>query len=99
MPLVLALHELGTNAVKYGALSSLSGSVNVVWTSVETPGGGHEVVVEWTEAEGPTVAPPTRHGLGSRLLRRQPGLDDVTLEYRPEGVRCQIFVGQSAEVR
>lgn len=99
VPLVLALHELGTNAVKYGALSSLSGSVNVVWTSVETPGGGHEVVVEWTEAEGPTVAPPTRHGLGSRLLRRQPGLDDVTLEYRPEGVRCQIFVGQSAEVR
>ncbi len=94
VPLVLALHELGTNAVKYGALSTLSGSVDLVWTSVEAPCGGREVVLDWTEKEGPEVEPPTRQGLGSRLLTRQPGLNDVTLQFRPEGLRCRIVVGQ-----
>ncbi|CAN7643870.1 hypothetical protein LJR219_005057 [Phenylobacterium sp. LjRoot219] len=71
VPLVLALHELGTNAVKYGALSSLTGSVNLAWTVVAADDGRHEVVLDWTEKDGPDVQPPTRRGLGSRLLTAQ----------------------------
>jgi two-component sensor histidine kinase len=95
VPLVLALHELGTNAVKYGALSSHAGSVDLVWTLAETPNGGREVVLNWTEVGGPKVAPPTRQGLGSRLLKPQRGLDEVALEFLPDGVQCRIVIGQS----
>jgi two-component sensor histidine kinase len=93
VPLVLALHELGTNAVKYGALSALSGSVDVVWTLRQSKDGARrEVVLDWTEADGPKVEPPTRRGLGSRLLKPQRGLDDVTLDFQPDGLTCRIIV-------
>jgi two-component sensor histidine kinase len=96
IPLVLALHELGTNAVKHGALSSLSGAVDVVW-SVVAAQGAQQVVLQWTETEGPKVEPPRRAGLGSRLLKPQRGLDDVALEFSPDGLRCHIVVGGAAE--
>jgi two-component sensor histidine kinase len=93
VPLVLALHELGTNAVKYGALSTLSGSVEVAWTVRQAEDADcREVVLQWTEADGPKVTPPTRRGLGSRLLKPQRGLDDVALDFRPEGLKCRIVV-------
>lgn len=93
VPLVLALHELGTNAVKYGALSTLSGSVDVVWTLRQSEDEERcEVVLDWTETDGPIVEPPTRQGLGSRLLKSQRGLDDVVLDFRPEGLKCRIIV-------
>jgi len=98
VPLVLALHELGTNALKYGALSTRTGSVDLVWTTAETPSGKREVALAWTEKEGPVVAPPTRKGLGSRLLKPQRGLDDVTLEFRPKGLKCTIVVAHAAAV-
>ena len=70
VPLVLALHELGTNAVKYGALSSLTGSVDLIWTSVETPNGSRQVVLKWAEKDGPKVAPPQATGLDRGCSRR-----------------------------
>jgi two-component sensor histidine kinase len=90
VPLVLALHELATNAVKHGALSVPGGRVSLNWST----GGadGSQVVLRWVESGGPTVEPPSRHGLGSRLLVRQSGLDEVSTEYDPAGLRCTMVV-------
>jgi two-component sensor histidine kinase len=87
VPLVLALHELSTNAIKHGALSVPAGRVNLSWHVAE-----EEVVFRWEETGGPRVEVPKRTGLGSRLLSTQSGLDTVALEFRPEGVTCQITV-------
>jgi PAS domain S-box-containing protein len=89
--LTLALHELATNATKYGALSNKSGTVSVAWTvsTDETP----IFRLTWAEHGGPPVAPPTRSGFGSRLIQK--GLagelgGPVTVEFLPEGVVCRI---------
>lgn len=84
-PLVLALHELATNAVKHGALSSPDGEVTLRW---EREPAGHRLV--WCERGGPRVTPPTRTGLGRRLLRTQVGLDAVNLVFASGGVVCEI---------
>lgn len=88
LALSLALHELATNAAKYGALSSGQGRVRVSW---ETDEAG--LRLSWRESGGPPVAPPTRRGFGTRLLednlfRELNG--QTRLEYRPEGVRYEI---------
>jgi two-component sensor histidine kinase len=87
VPLVLALHELSTNAVKYGALSVADGCVRVRWT-VE----GGRCRLTWREENGPPVPPPTRQGLGSRLLRPQPGLETITLMFPPTGAVCEMII-------
>jgi two-component sensor histidine kinase len=87
VPAVLALHELGTNAVKYGALSVPAGEVAIHWAVVDG-----RAIIRWQETGGPAVVKPTRQGLGSRLLRKQTGLDSVTLNFAPEGVVCEIEV-------
>ncbi|NEX95158.1 HWE histidine kinase domain-containing protein [Caulobacter sp. 17J65-9] len=91
VPLVLALHELGTNAVKHGALSTAGGWIGLEWRFAR--GGGPErLILTWREHGGPPVEPPTRKGLGSKLLAEQPALKSVRLEHRPEGVVCEIEV-------
>jgi two-component sensor histidine kinase/PAS domain-containing protein len=88
LALSLALHELATNAAKYGALSGPEGRVVIQWTLVRS-----ELTFTWTEQGGPPVAPPSRSGFGSRLLRRSLAHDlhgEVTLVFAPEGVRCTI---------
>jgi two-component sensor histidine kinase len=87
VPLALALHELATNAVKYGALSNSTGRVSVAWNVAESGSG---LVLRWTESGGPAVRRPARRGLGSRLLIKQPGLDRVDLRYDAGGVSCEI---------
>jgi len=85
----LALHELATNAVKYGALSVESGRVEVTWAS--SPDGGF--VLRWVERGGPTVTAPTRLGFGSTLLNRVTGRElggECKVEYRPDGVRAEL---------
>ncbi|WP_319004751.1 sensor histidine kinase [Rhizobium sp. BT-226] len=62
----LAIHELATNAAKYGALSVVQGKVAISW-SFEEPVG--RLRFKWIERDGPTVQPPTRKGFGSRWLR------------------------------
>lgn len=64
LALSLAIHELGTNAVKYGALSTPAGRIVIAWDPAE----GGRTVVRWTESGGPAVQPPSRKGFGSRLL-------------------------------
>lgn len=93
--LTLALHELGANAVKYGALSTETGRIDVTWRA--TPGGGFELV--WTERNGPIVTPPTRRGFGSTLLERVTGRElggTARLDFRPEGLRAVLSAGVSA---
>ena len=89
--LALALHELATNATKYGALSKPEGSVALSW-DVQASGGKRTVALEWRERGGPRVMPPTREGYGSRVIKNAlRGSDsDVALEFHPEGVHCRI---------
>ncbi|MEJ2816252.1 PAS domain-containing protein [Caulobacter sp. CCG-8] len=92
LSLSMALHELATNAVKYGALSLTTGQVRIAWTVV--PGGAHpRLVLTWTETGGPPVSPPSRRGFGSRLIERglAAELSGVAhIDFRPDGVVCRI---------
>jgi PAS domain S-box-containing protein len=84
--LSLALHELATNAVKYGALSTQNGHVDIRWRRVEE---GKAFRLDWAEVGGPPVAPPTRVGFGSKLIERVLSNEigaTVKLEYSPAGV-------------
>lgn len=64
----LALHELATNAAKYGALSVAKGRVRLDWRLDQTTGGGGEVSMTWQESDGPEITRPERFGFGTRLL-------------------------------
>ena len=90
----MAMHELCTNAAKYGALGAPEGQVRVSWSTHDTA-SGPRLVMGWEEQGGPPVSPPSRKGFGSRLI--QDGLarelnGEVRLVYRPEGVACTIDV-------
>jgi two-component sensor histidine kinase len=92
LSLSMAMHELGTNAVKYGALSNDTGRVDVRW-SVAPERGREMMRIEWRESGGPPVAAPSRRGFGSRLVER--GLagemgGTVQLRFEPSGVVCVI---------
>jgi two-component sensor histidine kinase len=98
----LALHELATNAVKYGALSAPEGRVEVSWTLRQTGKGKRLVEIDWRERDGPPVTPPKRQGFGSRLLER--GLAQrvggtVKLDFRPAGLECRICLPVAAADR
>jgi len=88
--LVMVLHELATNAIKYGALSTLSGQLLIDWDFKD---GMVEIV--WREVGGPEVVPPSRKGFGSRLLTeavpRQLG-GRVDLAFEKSGLLCVIAV-------
>ena len=86
VPLVLAVHELCTNSVKYGALSVSGGRVNV---ELSTDEASNEALVVWQEIDGPQVQPPTRQGLGSTLLAH-PLLGPSRLSFDPQGLRCEM---------
>jgi len=90
LALSLAIHELATNASKYGALSCSEGRVSVKWDVQKGT-----LRLDWEEIGGPAVAPPTRKGFGSRLLEELVVGDlggDTKLKYDPSGVRYSITV-------
>jgi two-component sensor histidine kinase len=86
VPAVLALHELATNAIKYGALSVPEGWVELSWGEP----AGNSITAQWRECGGPTVTPPQRKGMGSRILSMKSGAATFEIEYPPEGARCAI---------
>jgi len=88
VPLSLAIHELATNAAKYGALSADSGRVDVEWWTEEKK-GHHRLRVHWRESGGPPVAGPSRRGFGTELLdgMMRRGADPV-LDFARTGLRC-----------
>ena len=91
LSLALMVHELATNAAKYGAFSVPSGTVGIVW-SIET-GPEPSLIWTWTERGGPRVSPPVRTGFGSRLIER--GLanaigGETEVDYAPDGLVCRV---------
>ena len=99
LPLGTALCELATNAVKYGALSSNAGSVDISWTLTRVPPSeaGDDVRLDlvWAERNGPRVEPPQRRGYGSSLLERgvASALGGVAqLDFAPEGLTCCMTI-------
>ncbi|WP_375161669.1 hypothetical protein [Bradyrhizobium sp. RDT46] len=88
----LILHELVTNAWKYGAFSNAGGVVHLSWRTSQEQG---ETIlhIDWREENGPPVTPPSRSGFGSRLidLSAVQGLrGTVELKYEPTGLRVHI---------
>lgn len=96
--LSMAFHELGTNAMKYGALSNAAGRINIQWA---VDGEGRDLVIEWRESGGPPVATPTRRGFGSRLieqgLKREMG-GEADLGFLPGGLCCHIRLPLSTKL-
>ncbi|WP_082554689.1 HWE histidine kinase domain-containing protein [Caulobacter sp. Root1455] len=91
LALSMVFHELGTNAVKYGALSLPEGTVTVVWHV--DPGAPHRLTLHWEERGGPTVSPPARKGFGSRLIAASLKADvagEARVDYRPSGLVCVL---------
>lgn len=89
----LALHELATNAVKYGALSTEGGRIGVRWRLLERA-GAQRLDLEWRESGGPPVSPPQRRGFGSRLIERSLSGElrgAVTLSFERTGVVCRVI--------
>jgi PAS domain S-box-containing protein len=95
--LALALHELATNSVKYGALSASEGLLKVIWEASRDV-----VVLHWQESGGPPVKAPASQGFGTKIMnasiRHQIG-GNVTWDWRPSGLHCmlQIPTGRSSE--
>jgi two-component sensor histidine kinase len=88
----MAVHELTTNAAKYGALSQPGGHIHVS-RSLGGEGPQRRLTLEWLENGGPPVEEPKRHGFGSILLERVLGRQlqgDVRIEFRPEGLRVLV---------
>lgn len=97
IPLIMALHELCTNAIKHGALSGDGGHVKLDWFIGPN---GSTLYMLWAEKGGPPVSPPKREGLGTRLLMPQPGIEGVDLNFDPAGVWCEFRIeGVSPIVR
>lgn len=97
--LTLALHELATNAAKYGSLSVPGGRVCVRWTKAEQNGSTLLDLV-WEEIDGPAVTPPKRHGFGMKLIEHQLAFEfngQVDLAFQPAGVVCRMQLAVPAE--
>jgi len=84
----VALHELATNAIKYGALSVSNGQVEITWSNA----GDEKIILHWIEINGPTVKRPSRQGFGTttiaRMIEQLKGT--MRLDWRTEGLECEI---------
>jgi two-component sensor histidine kinase len=92
LALSMAVHELATNAAKYGALSNGSGEVHLTWMVDHTPMPSL-LLLRWEEKGGPAVKPPSRQGFGARLIERSLAHDlngQVRIEYAPAGLVCSV---------
>ncbi|HMN85286.1 MAG TPA: sensor histidine kinase, partial [Bauldia sp.] len=94
LSIALAMHELGTNASKYGALSAPGGRVAVDWR-IEAEEAEPRLVLTWTESGGPPVQPPKERGFGSMLIERSIAYEldgEAAVDYRREGIVCRIAI-------
>jgi two-component sensor histidine kinase len=86
----LTVHELTTNAAKYGALSVAAGSVQMTWSQSHDG----ELSIRWMERGGPLVVPPTRQGFGSRMMNsliQQTG-GTIAFDWRKAGLCCSVTI-------
>jgi PAS domain S-box-containing protein len=101
LALSMMLHELGTNACKYGALSGPEGRVAVRWSCIET-GEKIHISLRWEESGGPPVVAPERRGFGSRLIERQAAGEfggSARLDFAPTGLVAEIELNVRPETR
>ncbi len=94
LALGLIFHELTTNALKYGALSTPSGYVDVSWRT-HSNSEGRQLCLVWKETSGPPVQQPTRKGFGSRLVGRSIAHElrgQVLVDFEPTGLRCEMRI-------
>jgi two-component system CheB/CheR fusion protein len=92
LALGVAIHELTTNAAKYGALSVDEGTVAVTW-ALDNGVEGENLVLDWVERNGPPVLPPDRYGFGMTLIERGLAHDlsgEVNVAFEPSGVRARL---------
>jgi two-component sensor histidine kinase len=94
----ISLHELATNAAKYGSLSAADGRVEIAWSC--TADG--RLNLRWTESGGPAVAPPTHCGFGTRIMEKIIGGQlggQVRFDWRDQGLICEIALPLQRESR
>ena len=99
LSLHLVLHELATNAAKYGALSSPAGVVEVHWELLEKP--SPQLRLTWTETGGPPVSSPQRRGFGSIVIEKSVDYElegTTNVEYREEGLTCEFLIPWSETI-
>jgi PAS domain S-box-containing protein len=87
--IAISLHELATNAAKYGSLSVAEGDVEVAWSHM----AGGRLSLRWTESGGPTIAPPAHRGCGTRIIEKIIGAQlggKVRFDWRAPGLTCEI---------
>jgi PAS domain S-box-containing protein len=87
--IAMVLHELATNAVKYGALSIPPGRLRVEWSRRDA-----DLVIRWSEADGPPVKPPQHQGFGTRAVNRviQDLKGSLRFDWNPDGIACEIVI-------
>ncbi|MCX8997392.1 GAF domain-containing protein [Rhizobiaceae bacterium BDR2-2] len=86
----MVLHEMMTNAVKYGALSTPGGRLAIAWSHA-----GNDLVIDWRESGGPAVSPPQHTGFGSRLIRSSLEYDlrgSAGIDYQPTGLVARFVI-------
>jgi PAS domain S-box-containing protein len=101
LTLAMVMHELTTNAVKYGSLSVPAGRVEVNWRIAQAPSQPPLLWIEWRESGGPPVAEPTRRGFGSRFIVGSVGSElqgTARLHFDPAGLRCTMEVPHEVTV-
>jgi PAS domain S-box-containing protein len=88
--IAVILHELATNAAKYGALSVKDGRIVIAWSRLENG----SLVLSWTETGGPTVTAPAHEGFGTRAMRAmtRQASGEMRLDWRPAGIVCEIVL-------
>jgi two-component sensor histidine kinase len=86
----ILLHELATNAAKYGSLSAADGHVEITW-SITADG---RLSLRWIESGGPTVTPPTHSGFGTSVMESMIGYlrGEVRFDWRAKGLTCEIVL-------
>jgi len=87
--IAISLHELATNAAKYGSLSAANGRVEIAWS--RTADG--RLSLRWIESGGPTIAPPTHRGFGTRVMENiivGQLKGEVHFDWRDQGLACEI---------
>jgi two-component sensor histidine kinase len=90
LALTLCLHELATNAAKYGALRKRTGQVHVTWRLISN-GGEQKVRLSWRESGGPRVSVPARKGFGSLLIEQSFSGDGTSrVDFKPDGLKWSL---------
>ena len=101
LTMAIAIHELCTNAAKYGALLSNSGTIRMTW-SIAHRGLDHLLQFRWLESGGPEVVFPEQRGFGTRVIERTLARDHnaiVKFEFPPTGVRCDFDIPLHEDVK